>query len=144
MKAINENAPVVAKMQIQINASAEKVWQVLSNINDWSNWQKEIPMAKMEGELKPGCQFVWKSGGAKIRSEIHTATPAKALGWTGKSMGMKAIHNWEIIENGGSCIVKVEESMEGFMAKLLKGMLNKNLKNGMATWLELLKQKCEA
>ena len=41
-KNINQKAPVVSKQSIQINSNAEKVWSVLSDINNWQTWQKDI------------------------------------------------------------------------------------------------------
>ena len=46
-------------------------------------------------------------------------------------------------ENNGRTIVLVEESMEGFIARLFKKMLSSNLEKGMQNWLALLKQECE-
>jgi hypothetical protein len=37
MKSINNNAPVKCSKTITINASSEKVWAVMTNINDWAN-----------------------------------------------------------------------------------------------------------
>lgn len=56
---------------------------------------------------------------------------------------MFAIHNWTLTEIDGQTKVSVDESMDGFFAKLLKKSFNKNLENGMQKWLDLLKQECE-
>lgn len=143
MKSINYNAPVRCSKQITIHAGSEKVWSILTNINHWSTWQKEISNPKLNGELKTGTSFDWKTGGAKIHSILHTVRPFGEFGWTGKTFGMFAIHNWTLMENDGNTIVAVEESMEGFLATLFKKAFNKNLERGMQTWLELLKKECE-
>lgn len=144
MKAIHENAPVLAKMSIRIQASPDKVWQVLSNVNAWPQWQSDISKAEMQGKLQAGSTFIWKSNGAIIKSTLHTVQAPNTLGWTGKSLGINAIHNWYLIADQEYCLVKVEESMEGLLAWLLKGMMNRNLEKGMRNWLELLKKVCEA
>ncbi|WP_194972588.1 SRPBCC family protein [Aquiflexum lacus] len=84
-----------------------------------------------------------KTGGAKIHSMLHTVEPCKNFGWTGKTFGMFAIHNWTLTELNGQTIVSVDESMKGLLAKLLKRSFNKNLEKGMQNWLDLLKQECE-
>ncbi len=122
---------------------AKKVWTVLTNINNWDNWQTDISKPKLNGELKPNSTFDWKSGGAKIHSTLHTVEPFQKIGWTGKTFGMFAIHNWIITEKDGNIEVSVEESLEGFFAKLLKNSFNKSLANGMQNWLDLLKKECE-
>lgn len=143
MKSINNNAPVKCSKTITINASSEKVWAVMTNIDNWVNWQTDISKSKLNGELKQETTFDWKTGGAKIHSTLHTVEPFRNFGWTGKTFGMFAIHNWKLIETNGYTKVSVDESMEGIFAKLFKKSFNKNLEKGMQNWLELLKQKCE-
>jgi uncharacterized protein YndB with AHSA1/START domain len=143
MKSINENAPVKCKKAISIHANSKKIWAVLTNIDRWSEWQTEITRSKLNGELKPNTTFDWKSGGAKIHSILHSVEPNKYLGWTGKTFGMYAVHNWTLIENNGITTISVEESMEGLLAKLFKRTFNKSLEKGMQTWLTLLKEECE-
>ena len=143
MKSINNNAPVKCSKTITINAGIEKVWAVMTNINNWAFWQTEISNPKLNGELKPETTFDWKTGGAKIHSTLHTVEPFKQFGWTGKTFGMLAIHNWTLIEKDGKTTVAVDESMEGFFAKLFKNPFSKNLEKGMQTWLDLLKKECE-
>ena len=139
MKSINNNAPVKCSKSITINASSEKVWEVMTNVDNWATWQTDITKPKLNGELKPETTFDWKKKKKKIHSTLHTVEPFKNFGWTGKAFGMFAIHNWTLTENNGQVIVSVDESMEGFFAKLLKKSFNKNLEKGMQYWLDLLK-----
>ena len=143
MKSINANAPVKCSKSIVINADSKKVWQLISNINGWSSWQTAISKPQLQGELQPGAKFVWKTGGATIHSTLHTVAPYSAFGWTGKTFGMYAIHNWTVKESNCVTTVSVEESMEGLLASLLKGSFNKNLEKGMLQWLALLKTEAE-
>jgi uncharacterized protein YndB with AHSA1/START domain len=144
MKSMNNNAPVTCTRSITINADAEKVWKVLTDINNWPNWQKDISMSKIKGELQPGTTFAWKSGGVKIQSKLHTVISNEKFGWTGKTMGIFAIHNWSLFHKDGKTMVIVEESMEGFLAKVFRKSLTQNLETGMQKWLDFLKQKCES
>jgi uncharacterized protein YndB with AHSA1/START domain len=143
MKSINNNAPVTCSKTITINASSENVWAVMTNIDNWASWQTDIRKPKLNGELKPETTFDWTTGGVKIHSTLHTVEPFKNFGWTGKTFGMFAIHNWTLTESNGKTIVSVEESMEGFFAKLMKNTFNKSMEKGMQNWLDLLKQECE-
>lgn len=62
MKNINNNAPVKCSMTITINAGSEKVWTVMSDIDNWATWQTDISNPKLKGELKPGATFDCKTG----------------------------------------------------------------------------------
>lgn len=115
----------------------------MTNIDQWANWQTDISKSKLNGSLKPNTTFDWKAGGAKIHSTLHTVEPYKQFGWTGKTFGMYAIHNWTLTEENGQTKVSVDESMEGFLAGLFKKSFNKNLEKGMQTWLVLLKKESE-
>ena len=143
MKSINQNAPVKCSKSIVINATVQHVWQILTGINAWSNWQKEISKPVLNGSLIPGSTFDWKTGGAGIHSTIHTVESFSEFGWTGKAFGMFAIHNWTLKEVNGQTQVMVEESMEGLLTVILNKSFNKNLEKGMIYWLESLKSQCE-
>ena|ERR1051325_2883745 len=140
---VNVKAPVTVSKSIDINASPAKVWSVLTNINKWSTWQPDIKKAFMTGSLTKGSTFEWESGGAKIRSTVHTVQPLRAIGWSGNSMGIYAIHNWVMTTNGETVTLHVDESMDGFLAKILKGYLNKSLENSLGRWLVFLKNESE-
>jgi uncharacterized protein YndB with AHSA1/START domain len=144
MQSINNNAPVKCSRSITINADAKKVWKVLTDINNWPAWQKDITLSEMTEDLKSGNTFTWKSGGIRIRSKLHTVVHQKQFGWTGKTMGIFAIHNWSLFHKDGKTTVYAEESMEGFLAGLFRKSLNQNLEAGMQKWLDHLKQKCES
>lgn len=140
---INQDAPVVQTNEIVINATSEKVWQILTNIQNWDKWNERIKKPKLLSNLQDGSSFTWKTNGSKIRSKIHSFSTNKILGWRGKTFGASAIHNWylEPTENGTK--VKVEESMEGWIINLMKKKMNERLAEDMLYWLEQLKQECE-
>lgn len=140
---INSSAPVVSSRTIQIDTDIQSVWSILTNINSWSTWQKEIRNAELKEPLAPGASFQWTSGGTRIRSTVHSLNYCRSFGWIGKAAGTRAIHNWTLSQLNGHTEVVVEESMEGPMAHLLRKFLQKNLDRGMESWLDLLKKACE-
>ncbi len=141
---INQKAPVVQSNEIYINTTPEKVWKVLTNIENWDEWNNKINKSKLQEKLKVGATFTWKTNGSKIKSKIHTFNTNQVLGWTGKTLGARAIHNWYIEPSEQGTLVKVEESMEGWIVKLMKKKINKTLKEDMTHWLEQLKTKSES
>ncbi|AFL79852.1 Polyketide cyclase / dehydrase and lipid transport [Aequorivita sublithincola DSM 14238] len=143
MKPINNSAPVKAEKSIIINSDIDKVWQILTDIDNWSNWNSDISKSKINGEIRKAQTFDWKTGGTKLHSEIHTYNPKNKFGWTGKVLGVYAIHNWNLTETENGTTVLVAESMEGFLAKLFRKSFQKTLENGMTNWLELMKKECE-
>lgn len=141
--AINHSAPVVCKKRIFIQAPVNKVWSMLTDIDHWADWQKDITKSKLHVTLQPGSTFDWKSNGVTIHSTIKIVEINHEIGWTGKSMGLYAIHNWMLRESNGQTEVIVEESMQGLLASLFSNMFNKNLERGLTNWLDFLKKECE-
>jgi hypothetical protein len=140
---INVEAPVLCSASVVIQASPEKIWTTLTNINNWPNWQPAIKKAKLNGPLQPQSTFEWKAGGSTIHSTIHTIELYKALGWTGRALGMLAIHNWTIQQEGSNSIVSVNESMEGLLAGIFKNLITRNFRKDTINWLRFLKDECE-
>lgn len=144
MKNINENAPAKNTQSIMIQANVSRVWEVLTTMENWPGWNDKIQKIKLNGPVKVGTTFGWKTAGARIHSTLHTVDAYKYLGWTGKAFGAFAIHNWELTEENGQTKVTVAESMEGWLVKLLRKMMNEKLESGNRDWLEKLKAVCEA
>ena len=140
---INQEAPVVQTKEIIINAAPQKVWQVLTNIQSWGEWNDRIKKTKLQGILDVGSSFTWKTNGSKIKSTIHSFAPYNILGWQGKAFGASAIHNWYLEPTKNGTKVRVEESMEGWIIKLMKKKMNEKLADDMVYWLEQLKIECE-
>ncbi len=143
LKKINSDAPIVCKRSILVHAPLQAVYLVMAEIRQWPSWQPEISSVVCNNPVLAGTGFRWKSGGSSIRSVMHTVSPYHALGWSGKAMGIFAIHNWSFQESNGSTMVNVEESMEGILAKILKRTIHKKLAKGMENWLQFLKHHCE-
>lgn len=140
---INQEAPVVQTKEIFIDASPEKVWEVLVHIENWDDWNDRISKPVVNEKPEVGSTFTWKTNGSKIKSKIHTLQPNRILGWTGKTFGATAIHNWYLDSSGKGTTVKVEESMDGWIIGLMKKKMNRILADDMAYWLEKLKTESE-
>ena len=140
---INQEAPVIQTKEITINTTPEKVWGIITNIENWDKWNARIKQPLLKGALGVGTIFTWKTNGSKIKSKVHTLSSNETLGWTGKAFGASAIHNWylEPTENGTK--VRVEESMHGWIISLMKKKMNKKLADDIKYWLEQLKIESE-
>ena len=66
------------------------------------------------------------------------------MGWTGTTIGAKAVHNWTFTQAEGRTVVEVSESLQGLFPRLFKGSFQKQLEESMRQDLEELKQEAEA
>ena len=140
---INTNAPVFARKEIIINAPIEKVWQTQSDIKAWPTWQPDIATAKLDGDLKAGATFRWKAQGLTIRSRLHTVEPDRRIGWTGTALGVYAIHNWTFKAYGETTRAITEESLSGWLTRLMKLFNPHFLEKSLEATLQRLKTRAE-
>ena len=141
--SINNNAPVVQSKEIEINAKPEKVWEVRSDIDKWSDWTANIKNPQTLSKPSVGSKFKWKNNGSSITSTIHTIEQNRMLGWTGKNFAADAIHNWYLTPTENGTKVRTEESMQGLLMSIMKKKMNEVLLEDMTSWLDQLKAKCE-
>jgi hypothetical protein len=113
---IETDAPIRASLQIVIDAPIEKVWSILTDVNDWPAWQPEIKAAHLAGSLAAGTGFTWTTGGVQIKSTIALVRPVRQIAWTGSSLNAHAVHQWRLEPLAGNrTLVKTDESMSGFL-----------------------------
>lgn len=140
---IDHDAPLTARDQVSIDAPVEKVWADLTAIERWPDWQSGVSSAELEGPLDTGTRFEWKANGLKVVSTIEILEPEHRIGWSGKSMGMNAIHRWELEQEHEGTRVVTEESLSGWLAWMLKVFDRDFLKKSLDASLQELKAQAE-
>lgn len=140
---VDRNAPLVARQEIMIAARREKVWALLTDIERWPEWQSDVSSARLEGPLAPGTVFRWKAKGLGITSTIEMVEGEKRVGWTGDSLGMKAVHIWTLEQQTSGTRVITEESLSGWLASLLKIFDKHFLEKSLLNSLQVLKARVE-
>ena len=143
MVSINENAPVVAKVKIEIEADPDIVWDILTDIESWPKWNPDVKMATLRGELKAGTQFDWRSGPGKITSVLQNVEPPHLIAWTGKMMGINAIDVFKLNPVNSKTEVVEEESWEGLISRVMRGRMQKILEESLKAGLKSLKAEAE-
>jgi hypothetical protein len=129
--SVDRDAPVLASAEAVLTTSPEAVWALLSDIEGWPAWNPDVKQARLGGPLAPDSEFTWKAGLGTIRSVLRVVEPPNRIGWTGKTMGIAAAHVWTIEALEAGTHVLTEESWDGFIVKLLRGMMRKQLQKSM-------------
>jgi uncharacterized membrane protein len=60
---IDQNTPAKASDSIVINAPIERVWGLITRVEQWPSWNSLVAGVKISGSFMPNASFVWKSGG---------------------------------------------------------------------------------
>jgi uncharacterized protein YndB with AHSA1/START domain len=140
---VNHGAPVVASDRIDINADPDTVWEVISAIDAWPSWNPAIKTASLNGPLAEGTTFRWKAGPGTITSTLRQVSPPQVLAWTGRTMGIKAVHVYQLEPREGGTVVHTAESWEGLAARLMRRSMQRQLENALGPGLERLKEESE-
>lgn len=138
------------KTEILINATPEKVWSILTNFDNYPNWNPFIKSIK--GEVKVGNKIIVRieppeSKGMTFKPKVLKFDSNKELTWLGNLLFVGLFdgeHKFELIDNGnGTTTFRQSEKFKGILVPLFKKQLDNNTKRGFAEMNKKLKELAE-
>ena len=136
---------------INIQASANKVWTMLTDFETYPTWNPFIKL--IEGDIKVGNTFkaIIHAPNNKpmvFKPRVLVFTPTKEFKWIGH-LWFKGLfdgeHRFELLENtDGSTTFIQSEKFTGLLVPLFKSMLEKDTLGGFRLMNEALKKRVEA
>lgn len=132
--------------EIIINASPEKVWAILTDFNNYPNWNPFIK--SLEGDVKVGNKISAyieppETKGMTFKPKILVFEPNKEFRWVGHLLlpGLfDGKHRFELIDNGdGTTTFRQSEIFKGILVPFFKKQLNDNTRRGFIAMNEQLK-----
>jgi uncharacterized protein YndB with AHSA1/START domain len=139
---INLTAPVVGTSETEIAASRNVVWDVLTGIAQWPSWNPDVKAVAMQSPLSEGSEFRWKAGPGTITSRLEHVQPPRRVAWSGKSLGLKAMHVYALEARNGTTLVRTE-SYDGLVAHVFRARLQKTLDDSLESGLRHLRAEAE-
>jgi uncharacterized protein YndB with AHSA1/START domain len=140
---VNTSAPVVAAGEAAIDAAPEVVWDVMTDVERWPTWNPDVRAAAIDGPLREGATMRWKAGPGTIVSRIRRLDPPNEIAWTGRTLGIRAVHVWTLTARGAGTAVHTEESWEGLPARLFRRRMQAALEGAIEVGLRHLKAEAE-
>ncbi|HUH12829.1 MAG TPA: SRPBCC family protein [Longimicrobiales bacterium] len=140
---IDRDAPVQAAAEIDISAPVDLVWSVQADLESWARWNPEVTSVSVRGPIRSGTAFEWKAGGMKVISELGEVDPPRRLGWSGRALGLRAVHVWSFVGDENGTRVRTEESFDGAAARLFRGLLKRKLGATLEQGVFALKEEAE-
>lgn len=134
---IDPAAPAVTRQSRTVAGTPEQVFAVITDIEGWPRWQPEVTRATVRGPLEVGTTFTWRSG-VPIRSTVTVLDPNRAITWTGRTVGTRAVHSWTLEAVDGGTLVRTEESMDGWLPRLATRTVQRTLERGVTAVLDAL------
>jgi uncharacterized protein YndB with AHSA1/START domain len=140
---VDGSAPAVSRAETIVAAPPERVWELLIDVAAWPSWNPDVKSTSWNGRLEPGTTFRWKAGPGTIVSTFRHVDPPRKVGWTGKTMGIKAVHVHRLEPTESGTRVVSEESWAGLPVRLLPGRMAANLQASLEAGLAYLKTAAE-
>lgn len=138
------------KTQIVINASAEKVWKILTDFSQYPQWNSFIKL--ISGNVQEGniiVAHIHPPNGKEMvfKPKVLAFKANKEFRWLGHFL-FKGLfdgeHKFELISNtDGSTTFIQSERFTGILVPLFKAMLETNTLNGFNNMNAELKRKVE-
>ncbi|GAB3429437.1 SRPBCC family protein [Actinophytocola sediminis] len=162
--SIDHEAAVTRSSEIVIDASLQRVWDVQTDVESWTTWQRAITTIERldPGALSATSQFRWttpvpaspytKADTLTITSSVQQLEPGKCVIWQGPAVGKAmtidmGVHLWIFTETAEGTHVYTEESWDAELLRSLKGAdydaVADMLGGGLDLWLQDLKTTVE-
>jgi hypothetical protein len=138
------------KTELIINVVPEKIWAILTNFDNYPNWNPFIKSIK--GEVKVGNTITARleppgAKGMTFKPHVLAFETNKEFRWIGHLLfpGLfDGEHKFELIDNGnGTTTFKQSETFEGVLVPLFKKMLDSSTKKGFEEMNIKLKELAE-
>lgn len=138
------------KTEILINATPEKIWSILINFDNYTNWNPFIKSIK--GEVKVGNIITARieppeAKGMTFKPKILIFETNKELKWLGHLLFAGLFdgeHKFELIDHGnGTTTFRQSEKFNGILVPLFKKQLDNNTKKGFEEMNKKLKELAE-
>ena len=138
------------KTQIDINATPENIWKILTDFDNYPNWNPFIK--QLTGEVKVGSKIKVniqppEAKAMTFKPTILTYQSNEELSWLG-SLLFKGVfdgeHKFELIENENGITTFIQsEQFKGILVPLFKKQLHNNTKRGFEQMNQKLKELAE-
>ena len=133
---------------IEIAASPERVWEVLSDVEYWPEWTQSVTLARRvdDGPIRPGSRTRLKQPRLPETEWVVTdLEPGRSFTWvsTGSGVRTTASHDIEALPGGGSRVrLRIEQAglLGAVVGRLYKGLTERYL----AMEAEGLKRRVES
>lgn len=132
--------------EIQINASSEKVWSILTDFDKYHEWNPFI--ASITGEVAEGNTIAVHIQNMHFKPKVLTYEVNHSFSWLGH-LWIKGffdgLHSFTLIAHGNAATTLIhQEKFSGILVPLLRKKLNTNTKEGFQKMNKALKLRAEA
>ena len=108
--------------------TAQQVWDVWTDVNQWHTWQDDIDYARLEGEFKSGNSIKFRPrGGPDINIELSRVEPASVFVDVTRFLLAKMVDSHELIEHGDALEIRTTLTLQGPLSFLWRKLVVENI-----------------
>jgi len=112
--------------------SADEVWRVWSDVNNWNDWQTDIEYAKLDGKFISGSRFLLKpKGSQEVPITLIKVIKNKVFIDKTQFPGATMFGTHEFIQHKDALEIKTTIRVEGFLGFLWRKIVAEGVANGM-------------
>ena len=134
-------------VDIEIEASPETVWSVLSDVGGWEDWNQVMVGGRCDGGQGAhiSCRVAVGPIWFPVKSIAHTWSKNEALVW-GEDRGrwLQIHHGFRLNASPKGTHIEHFESFEGWVGRAVYPLVQRSLNINYLLFLEVLKQRVEA
>jgi hypothetical protein len=124
--------------------SAEKIWAVWTDVNQWHTWHDDIEWAKLEGQFKVGDTFKLKpKGGPEVSIRFIKIEPGQQFTDLTCFPGARMFGCHEFITHGDELELRTTISIEGFLSFVWRKLVAEKVANGLVKQTGALIEKAK-
>jgi len=129
--------------RLEVGATAVSLYDILTDVKAWPRSQGTWCIKPPIAPLQAGSTFVAHGGGVKWSITVTEADRPRRVVWTGRRVGLEAVHEWEFVEAAGKTDVLTRETMAGWMLPVVYPLAKRGLARTNQQWLVSLKSRAE-
>ena len=119
--------PIEVRNEILIRASAERVWDVLSDVERWPSWYRACQWVRVESpaSARQRLVFRWKAHPLELRSRVVTVDRPRVFAIDADAVGIHAERAFTVrpTPDGRGTVVVSHETQVGWLAWLGRAIL---------------------
>lgn len=105
-------APVMVGADILAEVPAQDAWALLTNVEHWSDWNRQLTRTALAGGLTVGAQVSYSNDGKDVSAAIEELQDGSVLVWKGARVGRGVRMHWMVKDMGGHCLVSLRAELK--------------------------------
>ena len=136
--------PIEVRNQATVAAPAERVWDLLTDVEQWPAWYRACRWVRLEstdvgssGDAAPPVSFRWKAHPLELRSTVLAADRPRSFVFDSDGRGLHAERTFTLRPtlDGLSTVVVAQEAQVGLLPRLGRAFLGPRLNAADQAWL---------